>query len=174
MLINHWHSSIADYFMYWISFRFVWIPLYAFLLYLLIKSFGKSTWKYLLCIAASIALSDQLASSFLKPLVHRLRPCHQAEIASQIHLVFNQCGGPFGFVSSHAANSFALAFMLSIWLKPQIGKHIYWLWLWAGLISYSRIYLGVHFPGDILGGALLGIGVSGTAILLLNKITKPK
>lgn len=141
--------------MFWISDRFIWIPLYLFLTFLIIKKYRKNAVWILLLVAMMILVSDQL-SVMIKNLVERPRPCHDSNIAALVHLVNGKCGGTFGFVSSHAANSFAIAVFLIHFLTSYFRYFGWAIIFWAGAVSYSRIYLGVHYPADILCGALLG------------------
>jgi len=155
LFFNGMHSPFFDSFMSWVSDKTNWIPLYIVLLgYILLTFRWKSLW-ILLGIAVLITMSDQASVHLFKETFERLRPCHQAHLAEMVHLVNDHCGGQYGFVSSHASNHFAIAFFTGLWIRNR------WYWtgilVWAGLIGYSRIYLGVHFPGDVLGGAVLGI-----------------
>jgi undecaprenyl-diphosphatase len=155
LLLNQHHNPQMDNVMYWMSNEYIWIPFYAVILGLMIYYFRKQSWLLILLISLLITSSDQL-SGFLKNTVKRLRPCHNPEISNLVHTL-NHCGGNFGFVSSHAANSFALATFITLLLSV---KYEYLAWLmfsWAVVVSYSRIYLGVHYPADVGGGALLGI-----------------
>ena len=161
--LNGQHNSFWDVVMVVITYKFTWIPLYGILIYGLISLYKKKAVGYLLCIIAVVALSDQIASGLFKPYFMRLRPCHDPVIGSLVH-VLGGCGGPYGFVSSHAATGFGIATALNLLPFPRL-KLFNWLYIWALLYSYSRIYVGVHYPLDILVGALVGTLV---AIILVS------
>jgi undecaprenyl-diphosphatase len=140
--------------MWWVSGTKSWIPLYLIIIAVIIYQKRKKAILILLFIALLIFLSDQLSVHLFKNVVQRLRPCHTPELQDIVHLVRNKCGGKFGFVSSHASNTFAIATFLAFQFKNKIfGVSIF---IWATIVSYSRIYLGVHFPLDIICGGLLG------------------
>ena len=146
------------------SFDFIWlsitekkssIPLYIFLIYYIYKKFSnKEFLKYLILVIILIVLTDQ-ASGFFKDFFQRLRPCHDQEINSFIRIVKEGCGGLYGFFSAHAANTFAVATFFYFTLK-RYSKNFKYLFLWSAIVSYSRIYVGVHFPFDIIFGACFG------------------
>jgi undecaprenyl-diphosphatase len=157
--INHtFKSDWMDAVMLFCSAKLTWIPWYALLLFFLYKSNPKRIWINLILIICCIALADQLASGLLKPWVARLRPCHNDAVNTKLILIDGICGGQYGFVSSHAANVFAVfffCFLKDVFQKMKVM--IYVLLAWAIVVSLSRVYLGVHYPGDVLCGAIIGI-----------------
>jgi undecaprenyl-diphosphatase len=157
LTIHQFRSSSLDFMMPLITNRWFWIPLYALLLFLLWKRFGKETIRIAITIAVLILLSDQTAN-LLKNSIQRPRPCYDSALAGQV-ITLNGCGGNFGFVSGHATNSMAIAVFLWLLIRNKTGKTVNaWAWLfpWSILICWSRIYMGVHFPFDLIGGCLLG------------------
>jgi undecaprenyl-diphosphatase len=143
--------------MYWASNQFIWIPLYLVLLILLYQNFGTGVFYYFFWVVLLEVTSDQLSSHLIKNWVSRPRPSHVAALIPTIHLSAAGPGGDYGFVSGHACNSFALAVFLIATL-PRGFLRLKWLMIfWALLVSYSRIYNGVHYPGDVVCGALLGV-----------------
>ncbi|MBD78352.1 MAG: phosphatase PAP2 family protein [Crocinitomicaceae bacterium] len=158
LFLNGMHNATFDWLMWWISDEIVWIPFYVFLLYLLYKEYGfKGLWFTVVMVVVAVAVTDQASVKLFKNVFMRYRPSHNLEIKDLVHIVNDYRGGMYGFVSSHAANSFVLATTIGMLLRSN--KILVGLWLWAALVSYSRIYLGVHYPSDILGGAFLGLTV---------------
>jgi undecaprenyl-diphosphatase len=156
LFLNGLHADWLDPIMWWISDKLIWIPLYFLILVLIVRKYQWRSVGILLSVAILIAASDQI-SVWFKVTVERARPTHTEGLREQIHYLNDYFGGPYGFVSSHASNSFAIATFTSLFLSPFYKNYRIYAFIWAALVSYSRIYLGVHFPGDIIAGALLGV-----------------
>jgi undecaprenyl-diphosphatase len=170
LVINGLHHPFLDQFFVIVTAKWTWIPFYAILAYVIFKHHKQSFFLIVLSVVVAITLSDQVASSIIKPLAERLRPCHETELQNRVHIVNDYCGGRFGFVSSHAANVFALATLLMLILEQR--RLTILLFVWASLVSLSRVYLGVHYPGDIIGGALIGSGISVIVYKLYHLMSK--
>lgn len=166
-LLNGMHLPWLDQVMTAFSNKLFWIPLYAWLLYLIYKRYGKATWIILVCAVGMIIFSDQMANVF-KALVQRYRPTHHPVYGTLVHTVNGYRGGTYGFFSSHASNAFALVMFVLLLLKPTKTNFKILLFSYAVLTAYSRIYLGVHYPADIAVGALCGLGLG----FLFNNFTK--
>ncbi|MCJ7449817.1 MAG: phosphatase PAP2 family protein [Bacteroidales bacterium] len=171
LILNSVNSPFWDKVMYAISGKIIWIPLYTAILIFLAIKYKKKFLVILLFIILAVTLADQSSVNLFKNLFHRLRPCHEPSLEGLVHLVKGECGGLYGFVSSHAANSFNIA-LLSLML---IRKKWYTICiiLWASIIGYSRIYLGVHYPGDVIVGSLLG-ALIGWGVYKLYEVTDNK
>ena len=157
LFLNGLHADWLDTVMIYITNMLIWLPLYLLLIYWVIKQYGKRSWWIFVALGVVVLCSDQISASIFKPLFHRLRPCYTPELEGLIHLPKGLAGGKLSFVSSHAANTFAIATFLTAAMR-QNKKWIGWiLFPWALISSYSRIYLGFHYPGDIICGAILGI-----------------
>ncbi|MBE6287902.1 MAG: phosphatase PAP2 family protein [Mediterranea massiliensis] len=161
LAINGYRSGWADSFMYLFSGKLIWVPMYASILYVILKNYH---WKLALgCVMAiglTIVFADQVGASIMRPYFERLRPSNlDNPISDLVQIVNGKRGGRYGFPSCHAANTFGLAFFIFYLFRNKLLT--IFLMLWALVTCYSRSYLGVHYPGDLLVGAVLGfIGAS--------------
>lgn len=154
LILNGLHQSWLDQPMYLLSERLIWVPLYALLIYLLYKKYQRGTWIIIIGMIVMITLTDQITSSLIKPFFERLRPSRDPTLEGMVHIVNDYRGGLYGFASSHAANTFGMATYVFMMMRER--KSLVVLFFWATLVSFTRIYLGVHYPSDILVGAIVG------------------
>lgn len=171
LAINSCHSSFFDNFFYIYTQTWTWIPAIVVLLVWMWRKWGVRSLYVVAGIALCILLVDQISSSLLKPWVARLRPTHNPEIADLIHTVNGYRGGRYGFVSSHAANAATFVTFTALVFRNRFYTIL--LTLWAFLTAYSRVYLGVHYVGDVLCGALVGVLV-GVGVYVVFRLKWPK
>lgn len=134
--------------------------------YYIYRTYPKQFLKIAAAGALTFLLTDQLSATVIKAIFHRIRPCNNVEISAR--LLLNHCGGGYSFVSAHAANSFGMAaFISSLFMYRKSVLAV--TFTWAALVALSQVYVGVHFPADVVGGALLGIAIGSTTALVLNK-----
>lgn len=157
LLLNNLGSEQWDGFWLFLTDKWSSIPVYVLLLVLSYRQFGaKRTALILVSVALLITVTDQLAN-FFKYGVQRLRPCYEQDLFGLMRLVKASCGGKFSFFSAHAANSFAVAAFFANLFRSHFRIVAILLLVWALLVSYSRIYIGVHYPLDIVSGILVGL-----------------
>jgi undecaprenyl-diphosphatase len=163
-----------DQVMYAISGKLIWAPLYISILVYLGIRYKRKFILILLFIILAVALADQTSVQLFKNTVQRLRPCHEPALEGLVHLVKGECGGKWGFVSSHATNSFNVALISLLFIRKR--WYTISIIIWALVVGYSRIYLGVHYPGDVICGSILGAFVGWSMYKLYtltdNKIIK--
>ena len=157
LAINGMHTDFSDLFMWCFSSKLIWIPFYATIVYVLFRNYS---WKVavatLLAVGLTILMADQICSSLIRPAVERFRPSNlKSPIVDLVHIVHNYRGGAYGFPSCHATNTFALATFL--WMLFRNRTVTIGLFAWALLTVWSRVALGVHYPGDLLVGGLIGM-----------------
>ena len=173
--LNSFHSPFFDQVMYAISGKVIWFPLYLGILIYLGVKYKRKFLVILLFIILAATLADQ-ASVMVKNYFQRLRPCHEPALEGLVHLVRGECGGLYSFVSSHATNSFDVALLSLLFIRKRWFSIT--IVIWALVVGYSRIYLGVHYPGDVICGSILGSligwGIYSLYVLTDNKILKHK
>ncbi|HJA83881.1 MAG TPA: phosphatase PAP2 family protein [Candidatus Bacteroides intestinavium] len=172
LAINGWHNGYWDTFMYAFSGKWVWVPMYAALVYLLARNLPwRTTLWCLVGVALCITFADQVGASLIRPWAERLRPANpENPISDLVHIVNGYRGGRYGFPSCHAANTFGLAFYLMLVVRRKALTGL--LVAWALVTCYSRAYLGVHYPGDLLAGALLGLAGAALCYTLFRLVAR--
>ncbi len=153
---TEWTNPLLDSIYPWYREANAWVPLYLFLIVFAIMNFKEKALPWILFAVLTATLTDQLSSSLIKNLVERPRPCRDELLMGQVRLILNNCSGGYSFPSSHATNHFGFAMFLFLTLRPIMKKWGYVFFIWAATIAYGQVYVGVHYPLDILGGTLLG------------------
>ena len=166
---NNCHTAFFNSLMpYWRSMYF-WIPLYAFFITLIVEKFEKNGWIYLLALALTITISDTVSSKIIKKSVERARPCNNEQLKNQVKLLVH-CGSGYSFPSSHATNHFAVAIFV-IFTFAARKKWLKWtLIVWASSIALGQVYVGVHYPLDIICGGILGSIIGWGMAFLYKKL----
>ncbi|HUB62307.1 MAG TPA: phosphatase PAP2 family protein [Puia sp.] len=133
----------------------VWVPLYAFMLYYALRQGKAKAWPFIILTLLTVAITDSVTAQLLKPFFARLRPCHSPDLQGMVRSLVG-CGGLYSMPSNHAANHFGLAAFWYFSIRRMNGRKWIWLWLWAAVICYAQVYVGKHYPFDVLVGAVFG------------------
>ena len=169
LYLNNLGVPSWDAFWMFYTYKFNWIPFYAVLLYIIYKTRTPKLFMLtIVLIVLMVLFTDQMTNLFKKVIVLRLRPCHDPTLEGLMRLVKPHCGGQFGFFSGHASNSMAVAVFSGLVLRFKYQYLIFFMLLWSALMGYSRIYIGVHFPLDVLCGWTFG-ALSGFMFYKLDK-----
>jgi membrane-associated phospholipid phosphatase len=156
LLNSKWTNPFFDFILPYFRDSVFWAPLYLFVLVFIWINYGKKGGWWSLAFICTIAIADMVSSKGFKPNIERYRPCQDPLFFDQVRLLLKHCSGSFSFTSSHAANHFGMAAFASLTLFKSFGRWIYLTYLWAFFIGYAQIYVGVHYPLDVLGGAMVG------------------
>ncbi|MGV3529295.1 MAG: phosphatase PAP2 family protein [Flavisolibacter sp.] len=146
-----------------------WIPLYLFIFVFVLANFGKKGFLWFLAFLCTVALTDLTGTYLFKETVQRLRPCQDLDFFFNVRLVVKHCSGSYSFLSNHAANHFGMATFIVVTFANRIGLWSWLFLLWAFSIAFAQVYVGVHYPGDVLAGAVLGIGYGILVARVYNK-----
>lgn len=169
-LVNRrWSNPVFDTVVPWLRYQEVWYPFYIFLIAFALINFGKRGAWWIAGFIATIGLSDTVSSRLIKLSVERLRPCNNVDVLQFLQLRVTHCSGGYSFTSSHAANHFAMATFIAITLQPIVGNKIKWVYVWAASIAYAQVYVGVHYPIDVMSGTLVGIAIGWVTGNYFNK-----
>ena len=173
---GEWHNSFFDVFFPFTRETFFWAPFYFFLLLFVIINFKKYGWLWALFLIINVIVSDYVSSTLIKENFFRLRPCHDPAIADHIRFLIKYCPVSSSFTSSHAANHFAAAMFICVTLKQKLRVSKWWalIFVWAFIPSYAQIYVGVHFPADIIGGIFAGLLSGYLLACLFNRVVVKK
>lgn len=167
-----WTNSFFDSVFPWWRDATTWYPLYLFLIVFVFANFGWRAWTYVLFVALNVTITDQLSAHLIKNWIVRLRPCADPLMQDHVRLLLNHCSGGTSFPSSHATNHFGAAVFFFMTLKPYLKKWTYLFFFWAATICYGQMYVGVHYPTDIIAGAILGSMVGYIMSFIYNKKVK--
>lgn len=168
LLNSAWANPFCDSLLPWLRNKFLWMPLYVFIVSFFLINFRKRGVYALLYLGMVVLFCDQISSDIIKPFIGRVRPCNDPVWDDSIRLLVG-CGSGFSFTSSHAANHFGVATFLGIILRQHSRIFLPLGFLWAGIICYAQVYVGVHYPLDVVGGALLGIAIGAGISVLFQK-----
>ncbi len=151
-----WTTPFLDAVFPWWRYQNTWLPLYLFLFLFVLMNFGWRIWPWIVAVALTITITDQFSSHLIKLWVNKPRPCQEADMVGHVRLLLNGCPGNPGFTSSHATNHFGAAILFYLTLKPVLKQWSYLWFFWAATVSYAQIYIGIHYPLDVAGGAIFG------------------
>jgi membrane-associated phospholipid phosphatase len=156
-LNSDWTNPVFDFLLPYFRDSVFWAPLYLFILVFIALNYGKKGFWWSIFFLCTVAVADMVSSKGFKDTFQRLRPCQDPFFMDQVRLLLKHCSTAYSFTSSHAANHFGMATYVSLTLYPTFKRWIYLFYLWAFFISYAQVYVGVHYPLDVLGGG--GVGV---------------
>lgn len=154
---GQWTNSFFDFLLPYLRLANTWMPLYLFLFVFVAVNFKRNWWWWIILFVCTVALTDMVGTKVFKHAFERLRPCRDPEFASSVRLLLKDCAGGYSFISNHAANHFGLATFFYFTMRHYLPKWAAIIYVWAFAISYAQVYVGIHYPLDVVCGALLGI-----------------
>jgi len=156
-LNNQWTNPVFDILLPYFRNSVFWAPLYIFILAFIAINFGKKGLWWSVVFLCTVAITDLMGARIFKEVFHRYRPCQDPDFMFHVRLLLKECSGSFSFVSNHAANHFGIATFALLTFRGIFKKWMYLAYVWAFFIGYAQVYVGVHYPLDVLGGAVLGV-----------------
>lgn len=156
-LNSGWTNTWFDALMPLVRDKLFWTPLYLFVALFVLSNGGRNAWWWITGMICTVALTDLTGTYAFKHVFERLRPCQDPTLGFQVRMLLNTCSNGFSFVSNHAANHFGLATFFFMTLRPWLKSTAWIAFAWAGLVAYAQVYVGVHFPLDVLSGAVVGL-----------------
>jgi undecaprenyl-diphosphatase len=163
-----WTLPVLDAILPFMRHSYTWMPLYLFIFLFVIFNFRRHSFWWILLFVCTIALVDMTGTYVFKHNFQRLRPCANPDLTSMVRMLVDHCAG-YGFTSNHAANHFGMAAFMFITFRPVFKN---WMWLafaWAFLVGYAQVYVGLHYPLDVIAGALVGLILGLSMGALFNK-----
>ena len=164
-----WTNTFLDHNFPWWRDSTTWYPLYLFLFIFIFMNFGWRAWTWVLFIIINVTLTDQFSSSVVKQWIPRPRPCQDPGMIEYVRMLLHHCSGGNSFPSSHATNHFGAAVFLFCTLRKYCRNWTYLFFFWAATVSYAQVYVGVHYPTDVLAGAIIGSIIGYIVALIYNK-----
>jgi len=168
-LNSQWTNPIFDALLPFFRNSVFWAPLYIFIAVFIAVNFGRKGLWWALLFICTVAITDLIGARIIKEAFNRPRPCQDAEFMNYVRLLLNRCSGSSSFISNHAANHFGLATFAFLTFKGVFKKWMILAYVWAFFIAYAQIYVGVHYPLDVAGGAILGIGIGSITAGVFDK-----
>jgi undecaprenyl-diphosphatase len=168
-LNSGWTNPVFDTMLPFFRDSVFWAPLYLFVLVFMAVNYGRKGWWWSLAFICTVALTDMIGARVFKEGFQRIRPCHDPVLANHVRLLLKHCSDSFSFVSNHAANHFGIASFAFLTFRGVFKKWMYLAFVWAFFIAYAQIYVGIHYPLDVLGGAILGIAVGHLTASLFHR-----
>lgn len=163
-----WHNTFLNSVFPWYRDAMTWTPLYLFLIFFVVINFGWKSLPWIVTLVLTVVITDQ-GSNIIKDLVGRPRPCHDDVIGPYVNLLLNRCPDSKSFTSNHASNHFGAACLLYFTLKPYLKNWAYLFFVWAATICYAQVYVGVHYPLDVISGAIFGSLIGCTTAFFFNR-----